>query len=86
MQCEDLVAYLSDYIDRELDEELVAAARKHLATCPNCHIVLDSTERMLHFARQSGPQAIPVGRRQKLFDELQAAFLARRPPPANPTD
>lgn len=81
MQCEDLVTYLSDYIDRDLDEELAAEARAHLATCLNCHIVLDSTQRMIHFARTSGPQSIPAERRARLFTELQRAFLERDTPP-----
>lgn len=33
MTCEELLQYLSDYIDQNLDEELTAAAQAHLATC-----------------------------------------------------
>jgi len=44
MKCEDLLQYLSDYIDQELDEELTAEAQEHLATCHNCRVVLDTTQ------------------------------------------
>jgi anti-sigma factor RsiW len=43
MNCSELMQYLSDYIDQELDEELTAEAQEHLATCHNCSVVLDST-------------------------------------------
>jgi len=47
MQCAELVSYLSDYIDNNLSEELTREAQEHLATCQNCHIVLDSTQRTI---------------------------------------
>lgn len=75
MECNDLVTYLSEYIDQNLDEELVAEAQEHLATCHNCRVVLDSTQQMIFLYREQGKRAIPAERRQRLFDQLQAAFL-----------
>jgi predicted anti-sigma-YlaC factor YlaD len=75
MKCEELVQYLSDYIDRNLDEELVAAAQDHLATCPNCRVVLDTTQQTIFLFREQGKRTIPAQRRQRLFDQLQKAFL-----------
>jgi len=74
MTCEELVAYLSDYIDGDLTEDLRADAQEHLATCQNCHVVLDTTQQMITLLRRSGPQSIPLERRQALFRTLQAAF------------
>lgn len=77
MKCEDLLNYLSDYIDRELDEELTADAQEHLATCHNCRVVLDTTQQTIFLFREQGQRAIPAERRQRLFDQLQDAFLKR---------
>ncbi len=77
--CEDLLQYLSDYIDQELDEELTEVAQEHLATCHNCRVVLDSTQQTIFLFREHGPRQIPAQRRQRLFDQLQAAFLAKEP-------
>ena len=74
MKCEELIQYLSDYIDRELDDELRADAQEHLATCHNCRVVLDSTQKMIFLYRKAGPQAIPAARRGPLFDRLQKAL------------
>ena len=78
MTCEELVTYLSEYIDGDLSEDLRADAQEHLATCNNCHVVLDTTQQMIVLLRQSGPRAIPIERRQTLFQKLNATFEQRR--------
>ena len=75
MKCEDLLQYLSDYIDQDLDEALTAEAQEHLATCQNCHIVLNTTQRTISLFRQHSRQTIPADRKRPLFDKLQQAFL-----------
>jgi anti-sigma factor RsiW len=78
MNCEELVRYLSDYIDQDLDQDLAAEAQEHLATCHNCHVVLDTTRRTILLYREAGRAGIPVERREQLFRRLQEAF-AKRP-------
>lgn len=75
MKCEQLLQYLSDYIDQNLDEELTAEAQEHLATCENCRVVLDSTQQTIFLFREQGKRTIPAKRRVHLFDQLQDAFL-----------
>jgi len=75
MKCEELVTYLSDYIDDNLSEALTAAAREHLATCQNCSVVLDSTQRTiaLYKAKQQ-QQHLPPARHDRLYAQIAAAF------------
>lgn len=77
MDCETLLAYLSDYIDHNLSEELSQAAQDHLRTCKNCHVVLDSTQRTILLARHHSQIVIPAERRQHLFEQIQHAFEKR---------
>jgi hypothetical protein len=78
MNCEELISYLSDYIDQNLDEDIMEAAREHLRTCKNCYIVLDSTQKTIMLYRlQKAELRIPGQRQQKLFDEITAAFSRR---------
>ena len=77
MECTDLLKYLSDYIDHNLDEELTAEAQEHLATCQNCRVVLDTTQQTIFLYRQQGERKIPAARRQRLFNQLQDAFFKR---------
>ena len=75
--CEELLQYLSDYIDNDLDEELTEVAQHHLGSCHNCRVVLDSTRKILFFTFSLGKRTIPAERRQRLFGHLQTAFLAK---------
>jgi anti-sigma factor RsiW len=79
MTCEELLTYLSSYLDHDLDDELTQAAREHLSTCQNCQVVLNTTERVIVLGRGQAGRTIPAERRQRLFDSLQAAFLNREP-------
>ncbi|MDT8305489.1 MAG: zf-HC2 domain-containing protein [Anaerolineae bacterium] len=77
MTCDELLAYLSDYIDQNLDAELTAAAQEHLASCQNCRVVLDTTQQTIFLYREQGRRQIPASRRQRLFEQLEAAFLKK---------
>lgn len=77
MDCNTLLAVLSDYIDNELDEALSAEAREHLATCENCRVMLDTTQQTIVLAKEQGKRVIPAARRERLFAELEAAFAER---------
>lgn len=79
MKCEELLQYLSDYIDQELNDELTAEAQAHLATCRNCRVVLDSTQQTIFLFREQGKRTIPTQSRSRLFSQLQAAFLKSEP-------
>ncbi len=78
LTCEQVVQYLSDYIDAELDEPLTLAVREHLATCPHCHIVLDTTRHSIVLYRQSDRRVIPLADRSRLLGEIKTSFAKRR--------
>jgi len=78
MNCEQLIQYLSDYIDRNLSEELTAEASEHLATCRNCHVVLDTTRQTIILCRETGRRGIPIERRADLFARLQRSLSDRK--------
>ena len=75
MQCEELISYLSDYIDHNLDAELTKEAEEHLATCHNCRVVLNTTQKTLLLYRQHGQATMKPIRREKMFQRLEQAFL-----------
>jgi anti-sigma factor RsiW len=79
MTCEELVAYLSAYLDDELDEDLTREAQQHLATCQNCQIVLNTTQRTILLGRDQRRQLVPADQRGLLFDRVWEALL-RQPP------
>lgn len=77
MTCEQLLAYLSDYLDHELDEAFISAAQDHLATCQHCLIVLHTTQRVILLGQGQHQRTIPTAQRERLFARLQVAFLGQ---------
>lgn len=80
MTCDDLLVYLSSYIDDELDDDLVQAAREHLATCQNCRVVLNTTQHVVLLGRGQGQRVVPAAERTALYDRLREAFQQRPRP------
>ena len=72
MNCESLLADLSEYIDGELPPELCQEIEKHLEGCENCRVVLNTTKRTIDLVR--GPNEVPVmvpeDVRERLFKRL----------------
>ncbi len=77
MTCDELVSYLSDYLDQDLDDELTTAVQQHLATCQNCRVVLQTTQRVIQLGQAQYQVGIPTAHRDRLFTRLRLAFLAR---------
>ena len=78
MTCEDVLTYLSRYLDHDLDDELTQAAQEHLSTCQNCQVVLNTTQRVIILGHGQARRTIPAERRARLFASLEAAFLNRQ--------
>jgi predicted anti-sigma-YlaC factor YlaD len=77
MTCEELVSYLSAYLDQELDEDLTATVKQHLATCSNCRVVLHTTTRVIQLGQAQYLVSLPPDRRDLLYARLRLAYLSR---------
>lgn len=77
MNCEELIKYLSEYIDNDLSEELRADAQQHLATCHNCSVVLDTTRKTILLYRMHGEHELAESRRRDLFEKVKSALDRR---------
>jgi anti-sigma factor RsiW len=73
MNCEQVVRSLSDYIDGTLAPESKLAVEDHIASCLDCHVVLDSTECTILLYRASRTTALSEDRRRLLLRKLEAA-------------
>lgn len=77
MSCEEVAQYLSDYIDNELDEPLSEQARKHIATCPHCHILVDTMKDTIVLCREGTKRVIPEASQKRIFGEIKSGFAKR---------
>lgn len=81
--CRELLAQISDYVDGELGTELCAQLEKHLATCPDCRVVVDTTRKtVLLFKRCYRPADEPPA--PAITDRLWRALAEAGCGPSNP--
>jgi anti-sigma factor (TIGR02949 family) len=67
--CTHLLSSISDYVDGELDESLCQELEQHLADCPDCRVVLDTTRKTVYLYHESSAESaqVPDDVRQRLF-------------------
>jgi len=70
--CGDLLQTLSDYIDGEISPLLCAELEKHLSTCENCRIVVNTLRKTIELY-QAEPEitGLPGEVRSRLFARLE---------------
>lgn len=75
-RCRDFCKQLSDYIDGELAASLCLELEQHLADCPNCRIVVNTTRKTVSLYRRTGPAELPAGVSERLWLAIErAGFL-----------
>lgn len=76
-RCRDFFEQLSDYIDGELAASLCVELEQHLADCPNCRIVVDTTRKTVSLYLHTAPAELPEGVSERLWLAIeQAGFLS----------
>ncbi|MCL4299852.1 MAG: zf-HC2 domain-containing protein [Anaerolineae bacterium] len=74
-RCRMFFDQLSDYVDGELAASLCAELEHHLADCPNCRIVVDTTRKTVSLYRRTGQAEMPAGVSERLWQALEQAGL-----------
>ena len=68
--CKQLMAQLSSFLDGELDPAVCEKIEQHLATCPLCPIVVDTTKKTIKLYHDAPQPEIPLQVRQHLMQVL----------------
>ncbi len=51
LTCKTFVSELTDYLDDTVDAELKAKLEAHMAACPECYVVFDTTRKTVQIYR-----------------------------------
>lgn len=79
LDCEDVLRYLNDYIDDELDGELCARFEAHIEDCKDCKIVLNTLKKTLQLFHSSGHETkLPKDVQKRLYERLDLKNHARK--------
>ena len=69
--CKHLLKELTDYLDGSLDAEVRTQLEAHLAKCPNCWVVCDTTKKTIQVFKGMEPYPLPESVKGRLMKALQ---------------
>jgi len=72
LTCDRFLQELSDYLDEDVREDLRRELEKHIAECPNCWVMVDTTKKTLKIYKELEPEPLPEDLKQRLMTALQS--------------
>ena len=79
MNCQSLILELSNYLDGELDSQLLKELERHLANCPDCRMIADTTRKTIEIYCGSEPAPLPLDIRDRLHRALAEKLRRSNP-------
>lgn len=76
LTCKDFLHELSEYLDETLDPELRASLHEHVTQCPNCWVILDTTQKTIKVYKGVEPQEISTEVHSRLMSALEKRVAA----------
>lgn len=76
LTCKDFLHELSDYLDDSGDADLRARIEGHIAECPNCWVITDTTKRTIQIYKGMDPYPIPHDVESRLMKALEKKMAA----------
>ncbi|MDR3698044.1 MAG: anti-sigma factor [Candidatus Sulfopaludibacter sp.] len=78
LTCKDFLRELSDYLDESLDKEIRAKLEKHIAECPNCWVIADTTRKTIKIYKGMDAYPVPVDVQSRLMAALEKKMAAKK--------
>jgi anti-sigma factor RsiW len=78
LTCKDFLRELSDYLDESLEAEIRAKIEAHIAECPNCWVIADTTRKTIHIYKGMDPHPLPSDVESRLMEALERKMAAKQ--------
>jgi hypothetical protein len=78
LTCKEFLQELNDYLDPTGDPELKRRLASHVTQCPNCFVIVDTTQKTLQVYKGIEPQTIPEDVKARLLKALELKMAARK--------
>ena len=78
LTCKDFLRDLSDYLDESLEAEIRSKIEAHIAECPNCWVIADTTRKTIKIYKGMEPHPLPADVESRLMDALERRMAARQ--------
>jgi anti-sigma factor RsiW len=79
MRCRQVIDKISEYIDGELDPELVRELERHLQHCEDCRVVVDTTRQTVEVFCHTEPAPLPNDVHERLNQMFRHSFRKSKP-------
>ena len=76
LDCRQVLAEISNYLDDEVTLELARAIEKHLARCHRCWVVYNTTRKTLEIVSDCLPAGTPFEVSERLHTRLRQLYAA----------
>jgi anti-sigma factor (TIGR02949 family) len=77
LTCKDFLNELSDFLDENVDAEVRSRLEQHIAECPNCWVIADTTKRTIRIYKGMEPHPIPPDVESRLMRALEKKMAAK---------
>lgn len=77
MDCKEVLANLSCYVDGDGSAELRAALEEHIAKCRRCRVIFDTTGKALKIVLDVEPFEVPLAVSARLYARLEKELSER---------
>ena len=74
MDCNEVYERLSEYLDKDVREELAQAIEEHRGRCPDCRVLIDTTRMTIVLYQADSRMSTPVAISQRLRVALSMAY------------
>jgi len=78
LTCKEFLQELTDYLDSTVDAELRRKLEAHINECPNCFVILDTTQRTIKVYKGMQAQEIPEEVHIRLMKAVERKIAARK--------
>ncbi len=77
LSCQDLLTDLSDYLDDEVPVQVRRDLEAHLAHCPTCEVLIDSTRKTLKIVSENFSYELSEEVSGRILDRIRTAMEDR---------
>ena len=78
LTCKQFLQELNDYLDPSIDPETKRHLESHVAACPNCFVVVDTTKKTLQVYKGMEPQQVPEDLKDRLWAAVERKIAAKK--------
>jgi hypothetical protein len=71
MKCEELLAFLNEYVDGTVDTGICDEFEKHMKGCNPCQVVVDNIRKTITLYKQGKPHTLPIQVHERLHTVLR---------------